>query len=99
VVLFLHFFRLAPSFFGLTYEYNKNILDEIYICKTQIGFGYTEVMKMPTYKRRYFLGLLNRKKERQSDNPPVSIQNGKGSKTTILSGEALKTQMMEGKIY
>jgi hypothetical protein len=56
-------------------------------------------MKMPTYKRRYFLGLLNRKKERQSDNPPVSIQNGKGSKTTILSGEALKTQMMEGKIY
>lgn len=59
---------------------------------------------MPTYERRFFLGLLNKEaKEREEKmeeikNNQKASSNSKGSRTTRVGGEALKTRMKSGDI-
>ena len=58
---------------------------------------------MPTYERRYYLGLLNRdniKREEyiESQKEKSKTTNGKGKRTTTMSGDQLKSQMNSGNI-
>ena len=65
------------------------------------GFTYNDVMKMPTHERRFFLGEklkeIGRKEEAienmQSQN---KTNTGKGSRTSKVSGEALKSRIKNG---
>jgi hypothetical protein len=64
---------------------------------------YTDVLSMPTYERRFFIGQLTRdatKLEEQMEKAREQSQgnNGKGSRTKKISGDALKTRMKNGEI-
>jgi hypothetical protein len=58
---------------------------------------------MPTYERRFFLGLLNketREKEERIEElkEKAKTNGGKGTRKTRVSGEALKTKLKSGEI-
>lgn len=55
------------SFFALSLEYRKIILDEIYILVKNSNFTYSDLYCMPTYQRKYFLGKLVEEYERQRE--------------------------------
>lgn len=52
-----------------------------------MNMSYSEVLKMPTYERRYFIDLKIKRVEKQNNKEP------KGKKGKKLSGEALKAQL------
>lgn len=58
---------------------------------------------MPTYERRYFLGLLN-KEAREREEKVEEMKNKsqtkgtKGSRTTRVTGDALKNKIKSGDI-
>lgn len=55
----IHFFPLEKHFFGeITKE---NFLDEIELSLEHLKYTYSELMKLPTYIRRYELGKLIKK--------------------------------------
>jgi hypothetical protein len=68
------------------------------------GVTYSDVMAMPTYERRFFLGLLTkdaREREEKMEEMRKSHQNNnnsKGSRNTRISGDQLKTRMQNGDI-
>lgn len=68
------------------------------------GVSYSDVMAMPTYERRFFLGLLTkdaREREEKMEEMRKSHQNNnnsKGSRNTRISGDQLKTRMQNGDI-
>ncbi len=96
------FFRLTSTFFGLTSNYKVPLLEEIYICTQYLkGFNYTDVLNMPIYERRFFLGLLTKETtEKQAKIEEMKEQaktNGsKGNRTTKVSGQALKNKIKGG---
>lgn len=100
------FFPLQPSFFGLTSEFKSPLLEEIFICTQYLkGVTYSDVLAMPTYERRYFLGLLTREaKKREEEAEKLRDQarsknnGGKGSRSTRISGDTLKSKMQNGEI-
>lgn len=49
---------LGWSFFALSSEYQKHLLDEIYYLVKVVGFTYHDVTHMPTYERKYFINKL-----------------------------------------
>ena len=49
---------LGWSFFVLSSEYKKFLLDEIFFLVKNANFQYSDVMNMPTYERKYFIGKL-----------------------------------------
>jgi hypothetical protein len=79
-------------------------LEEIYICTQHIkGLSYSEVMAMPTYERRFFLGQKTREITRQEEQMEKAREqqtnkNSKGSRTTKVSGEALKNRIKSGEL-
>jgi len=100
-----HFFHLTSVFFGLTSDYKIPLLDEIYICKQNLGFSYSDVLSMPTYERRYFLGLLTKQKtlneeanDKLIDKGENKTSTGKGTRSSTLSGSALKSKINSGEI-
>lgn len=65
--------------------------------------SYNDVLSMPTYERRFFLGLLtkeNRDKEEQVEKmkEQQKTKGTKGNRTTKVSGEGLKNRMKNGDI-
>ena len=100
------FFRLTSAFFGLTSDYKAPLLEEVYLCTQYLkGVTYNDVLSMPVYERRFFLGMLTKDaRERQEETERLreeakSRANGsRGSRTTRVSGEALKTKMKTGEI-
>jgi hypothetical protein len=68
------------------------------------GVTYSDVMAMPTYERRFFLGLLTkdaREREEKTEEMRQNYQNNnnsKGSRSTRISGGQLKTRMQNGDI-
>jgi hypothetical protein len=67
------------------------------------GATYSDVMAMPTYERRFFLGLLTKDaKEREEQIEAQKAKNqtkgGKGTRQTRVSGEALKNRIKSGDI-
>ena len=61
---------------------------------------YSDVMVMPTYERRYYLGMLTkdfeRREEQQKEQQATS--GGKGSRTSKISGQQLKTKINNGDV-
>ena len=67
------------------------------------GVTYSDVLAMPVYERRFFLGLLNkdaREKQEQIEEMKEKSQTkgGKGTRQTRVSGDALKSKMKSGQI-
>lgn len=58
--------------------------------------SYSDVMRMPTYQRRFFLGLLSKTAEKRQEQIEEAQQKAKGKKT--LGGEALKAKIKSGQI-
>jgi hypothetical protein len=64
---------------------------------------YLDVMAMPTYERRYYLGMLTKDFERKQEQieeqkDQQTTSGGKGSRTSKVSGQQLKTRMNNGDI-
>ena len=64
---------------------------------------YSDVLAMPTYERRFFLGLLNRdviQRQEQMDEmkDKASTKGSNGTRQTRVSGDALKSKMKSGQI-
>jgi hypothetical protein len=49
---------LGWSFFGLSSEYSKFILDEYYLLAKILRTSYSDYLKMPTYVRRYLVDKI-----------------------------------------
>lgn len=65
------------------------------------NMSYSDIMSMPTYERRFFLGLLTRDvKNRQEryEEQKTQTQTSKGTRKTRVSGEALKTKIKKGNL-
>lgn len=65
--------------------------------------SYNDVLSMPTYERRFFLGLLNKeardREERAEElRNKTQTKNSKGSRTTRVTGDALKNKIKSGDI-
>jgi len=65
--------------------------------------SYSDVLSMPTYERRFFLGLLtkeNRDREEKMEEMKEKSQTKgtKGNRTTKVSGQSLKNRMKNGDI-
>jgi len=69
-------------------DYKRYLLEEVYVCKKHLGFSYEDIMKMPTYERRFFMLTLQNElsdaKERQQSAPKVT-KTGKWSQTRKFS--------------
>jgi hypothetical protein len=58
---------------------------------------------MPTYERRFFLGLLNKEAREREERAEelrnkTQTKNSKGSRTTRVTGDALKNKIKSGDI-
>ena len=79
-------------------------MEEIWICTQHMkNISYSDVLAMPTYERRYFLGLLTKdykQKEEQLEEMKAkqTTSNSKGKRTTSVSGDQLKNKMKSGEI-
>lgn len=49
---------LGWTFFVLSLEYKKILLDEIFFLVKNANFSYQDIMNMPTYERKYFIGKV-----------------------------------------
>lgn len=60
------------------------------------------ILKMPTYERRFFLLTLQNEIEETNERVAASKgktkSTGKGTRTSTISGQALKSKISEGKI-
>ena len=64
---------------------------------------YLDVMAMPTYERRYYLGMLTKDFERKQEQieeqkDQQTTSGGKGSRTSKISGQNLKNSINNGNI-
>lgn len=65
-----------------------------------LKISYSDVLSMPTYERRFFLYSFineNEKRQEQMENQSQT-SGGKGTRTTKVSGEALKSRLRSGEI-
>ena len=63
--------------------------------------SYSDVLSMPTYERRYFLGLLTKdvvRREEQIEQAKSTNNSGKGNRQTRISGDALKNKIKSGEV-
>ena len=63
--------------------------------------SYSDVLAMPTYERRFFLGqktreLVKQEEQMEKSKEQQQSKNSKGSRTTRVSGEALKNKIKSG---
>ena len=49
---------LGWTFFVLSSDYKKIILDETFFLVKNANFSYVDIMNMPTYQRKYFIGKI-----------------------------------------
>lgn len=49
---------LGWTFFVLSSDYKKIILDETFFLVKNANFSYVDIMNMPTYERKYFIGKI-----------------------------------------
>ena len=68
-----------------------------------LKISYADVLSMPTYERRFFLTkFINENEKRQEQieeqSKTNSSNNGKGKRTTTVSGEQLKARLKSGEI-
>ncbi len=49
---------LGWTFFALSSDYKKIILDETFFLVKNANYSYSDVLTMPTYQRKYFIGKV-----------------------------------------
>ena len=49
---------LGWTLFALSLDYKKIIFDEIFFLVKNANFSYVDVITMPTYERKYFIGKV-----------------------------------------
>lgn len=59
--------------------------------------GYSDVLNMPTNERRFHIGMLLKNKSEENERMS-QVKHGKGTKTRTISGDALKTQIKNGRL-
>jgi hypothetical protein len=63
---------------------------------------YSDVLAMPTYERRFFLTTFinenEKRKEQMEESQGNATSGGRGTRTTKVSGEALKSRLRSGEI-
>jgi len=57
---------LGLSFFALSSDYKRYLLDEFYYLVKE-GFSYSDIQIMPTYQRKYFIGKILERIDIQRD--------------------------------
>lgn len=67
------------------------------------GWAYGDVKTMATYERRYFLGQAVRKhqakvQQYEATKETAVVNQGRSSRTTKITGEALKSKMQTGEV-
>lgn len=67
-----------------------------------LKISYSDVLSMPTYERRFFLTTFinenEKRKEHMEEQQNNMTSGGKGTRTTKISGEALKSRLKSGEI-
>ena len=58
---------LGLNFFGLSSNYKKNLLDELYYLTKLANFSYSDLMSMPSFERRYFMDKLQEEYEKRNE--------------------------------
>lgn len=58
---------LGWSFFALSSNYQKHLLDEIYYLVKFARFSYRDIMTMPTYERKFFINKLIEENKKQQE--------------------------------
>jgi len=66
---------LGQSFFVLSSDYKKSMLQEIYYLCRHVNMTYTDCMIMPTYERKFFINTLI--EEFNKKNEEIEKQNNK----------------------
>jgi len=56
-------------------EYKRHLLEEIFICTKHLGLSYSDILKMPTYERRFFIVTLQ--------NQFIDAEENSNSKATV----------------
>jgi hypothetical protein len=78
------------------------LLEEIFLCTQHLkGFSYDDILKLPVYERRYYIGLKNREYLNQkeiNDEKPTNTDGSRGNRKKKVSGEALKNSFRNGDI-
>ena len=97
------FFPLHQGFFGLTAKYKEYLWEEIFACIKHVGMTYQDVLSAPTCERRFFLLKLmdNNRKEKEAIEErmeTISNKNAKGSRTTRVGGQQLKSKFKDGNL-
>ena len=67
------------------------------------NMSYSDVLAMPTYERRYFIGMLTKTLEKKEEaieeaKEQATVSGGKGSRTSKISGQNLKNKISKGDI-
>lgn len=85
------------SFFGLSNEHQRGILNEQYYVSKHIpGISFIDTMLMPTYIRKLYIHFINQDFKQISDKVKEKSQNttrttGSGKRTTTVSGKAVNS--------
>jgi hypothetical protein len=58
---------LGLNFFALSSEYRKIVLDEIYYLAKNLNFSYGDLIKMPTFERKYFINKFSEEIEKRNE--------------------------------
>lgn len=56
-------FRSRNDFFGLTPSDRQYLMDEVFTCHFHGRIGYTEVVHMPIWRRRWFIKRVQKELE------------------------------------
>lgn len=67
------------------------------------GFTHGDIMNLPVYERRFYLGQLTREHEKREEQieemrEKQQTKGGKGNRTTRISGNQLKNRIKSGDI-
>jgi len=58
---------LVLTFFVLSSDYRQSVLDEIYYLVKFANFSHENLIRMPIYERRYYLGKLIQEYEKKKE--------------------------------
>ena len=57
----------VPPFFALSSEYRQSMLDEIYYLVKFAAFSHNDILTMPVYERRYYVGKLTEEYQKKQE--------------------------------
>lgn len=78
---------MKQTFFGLGPNYRPSLYDEVFkLIHFGKGFGYSEVMNMPTWLRRFFLRKIIEVNEKRAEMQGAEITRRAASKPSFIQG-------------